>query len=262
MDYQALPPTEISILAPPDALVRHLVTALPASRTPRMDSPAARPQALTPKSASSERISVAEMARITSERLSAHNPSYIRLSLGWPGELCRFTHPLDYIGFDGGGGIGSGPGMAVGAAMALRDSKSGRLPVAILGDGDFIMGVSAIWTAVHYRVPLLIVVANNQSFFNDELHQERVARTRDRPVENRWIGLRMSDPPLDLALLAQGQGAVGLGPVRVLEDYAGVLTDAIDKVRDGATCVIDVHVVPEYSRAVSSAILRHIPNER
>ena len=38
------------------------------------------------------------------------------------------------------------------------------------------MGVTAIWTAVHYRIPLLLVVCNNRSFFNDELHQERVAR--------------------------------------------------------------------------------------
>ena len=50
-------------------------------------------------------------------------------------------HPLDYLGQDGGAGIGSGPGMAVGAALALEGS--GRLPVAVLGDGDFLMGGTA-----------------------------------------------------------------------------------------------------------------------
>ena len=99
--------------------------------------------------------------------------------------------------------------MAVGAALALRGS--GRLPVAVLGDGDYLMGLTALWTGVHYRVPVLIVVANNQSFFNDELHQERIARMRGRPVENRSVGLRMSDPPFDLALLARGQGASASG---------------------------------------------------
>jgi thiamine pyrophosphate-dependent acetolactate synthase large subunit-like protein len=63
--------------------------------------------------------------------------------------------------------------MTVGAALALRGS--GRLPVAVLGDGDYLMGLTALWTGVHYRIPLLIVVSNNQSFFNDELHQERMA---------------------------------------------------------------------------------------
>ncbi len=124
----------------------------------------------------------------------------------WP-----FRHPLDYIGSDGGGGIGGGPGIAVGAALALRGS--GRLPVAVCGDGDFLMGATALWTAVHYNIPLLLVVANNRSFFNDELHQERVARMRNRPVENRWIGQRIADPEIDLAQLAQAQGAAGFGPV-------------------------------------------------
>jgi hypothetical protein len=78
------------------------------------------------------------------QALAPHRPSYIRLPLGWPGEPCDFKHPRDYIGFDGGGGIGSGPGMAIGAALALRGSE--RLPVAVLGDGDYLMGVTALWT--------------------------------------------------------------------------------------------------------------------
>ena len=57
------------------------------------------------------------------------------------------------------------------------------------------------------------MVANNRSFFNDELHQERVARMRNRPVENRWIGQRIADPEIDLAQLAQAQGARGFGPI-------------------------------------------------
>jgi acetolactate synthase I/II/III large subunit len=42
--------------------------------------------------------------------------------------------------------------------------------VAVLGDGDFLMGGTAVWTAAHYRLPLLIVVANNSSFYNDVVH--------------------------------------------------------------------------------------------
>jgi thiamine pyrophosphate-dependent acetolactate synthase large subunit-like protein len=149
--------------------------------------------------------------------------------------------------------------MAVGAALALR--SSGRLPVAILGDGDYLMGLTAIWSAVHYRVPLLVVVANNHSFFNDELHQERTARVRGRAVENRWIGMRMSDPVPDLAKLAQGQGAAGIGPVVDVDGYARALADAMARVKAGATVIIDVHVAPEYARAVSSAVVRQIPGE-
>jgi thiamine pyrophosphate-dependent acetolactate synthase large subunit-like protein len=51
---------------------------------------------------------------------------------------------------------------------------------AVLGDGDYLMGVTALWTGVHYRVPVLIIIANNESFFNDELHQG-AWRARGRP---------------------------------------------------------------------------------
>src|SRR5262249_51130932 len=82
----------------------------------------------------------------------------------------------------------------------------------VCGDGDFLMGVTAVWTAVHYKIPLLFVIANNRSFYNDELHQERVARMRDRPVENKWIGQRMADPEIDIPAVGRAQGARGLGP--------------------------------------------------
>jgi thiamine pyrophosphate-dependent acetolactate synthase large subunit-like protein len=257
MDYQALPPADLSMLASPDRLVDRLLDELPArskqaTQTVRAAVPESGPDMID------GRLSVQAMARTTTEALARHNPAYIRLPLGWPGDCCRFADPLDYIGFDGGGGIGSGPGMAVGAALALRGSD--RLPVAVLGDGDYLMGLTALWTAVHYRIPLLVLVANNESFFNDELHQERVARVRGRPVENRSIGLRMSDPPNDLAMLARGQGATGFGPIRSIAELDSAIAGAVRATRAGAVCVIDVNVAPEYSRAMSSTLLRHIPS--
>ena len=90
------------------------------------------------------------------------------------------------------------------------------MPIAVCGDGDFMMGNTAVWTAAHYRIPLLIVVTNNRSFFNDELHQERVARARNRPVENRWIGQRIDHPAPDLAKIAVTMGDVE-GAISALE---------------------------------------------
>jgi thiamine pyrophosphate-dependent acetolactate synthase large subunit-like protein len=255
MDYQALPPAEMSVLAMPDRLVALLLDQIKVT-TPSAWPPKTAPAKYTPPSDKSV-LSIDALSHITTETLAPHKPSYIRLPLGWSGDCCRFEHPLDYIGFDGGGGIGSGPGMAVGAALALRGS--GRLPVAVLGDGDYLMGLTALWTAANNRVPLLVIVANNQSFFNDELHQERVALARGRPVENRTIGLRMSDPPFNLALLAEGQGVTGIGPVTSEAELVDALARGCKQVADGATVVIDVRVAPEYARAMSSSLLRHIP---
>jgi thiamine pyrophosphate-dependent acetolactate synthase large subunit-like protein len=258
MDYQALPPADVAILASPDACVTALLTALGPRKAqagaPWLDRPAPEPPQA---SSASDCMPLAEMARVTTAVLAARNPSYIRLPLGWPGEFCRFAHPLDYIGFDGGGGIGSGPGMAVGAALAMRGGD--RLPVAVLGDGDYLMGLTALWTGVHYRIPVLVVIANNQSFFNDELHQERVARMRGRPVENKHIGLRMSDPELDLAGLARNQGAQAIGPVRSAAELESALNAGIAAVQAGHVFVIDARVAPEYARAQAGSLMRHIP---
>src|SRR5262249_43503967 len=148
--------------------------------------------------------------------------------------------PLDYLGSNGGGGVGGGPGISVGAALALRGSE--RLPVAVTGDGDFLMGVTALWTAVHYRLPLLIVVAHNRSFFNDEMHEERPAVVRGRPPQNRWIGQRISEPDVDLAAMARAQGAQAFGPVRDAADLLAVYTQAIAAVDAGGVAVVDVWI--------------------
>ena len=118
------------------------------------------------------------------------------------------------------------------------------------------MGVTALWTAAHYRIPLLIVVANNQSFFNDEVHQERVAALRNRPVENKWIGMRMSDPDIDLAALARAQGAQGFGPVHDAGALESIFAAAIEAVEAGAVVVVDVRVQPGYTPAMASALTR------
>ena len=155
-------------------------------------------------------------------------------------------------GSDGGGGIGAGPGISVGAALALRGSDV--LAIAVCGDGDFLMGCNALWTAVHYRVPLLLVIANNRSFYNDEVHQERVARARHRPVENKWIGQRMTDPDIDLAALARAQGAFAMGPIRERDALALALRDAVAAFDAGKVAVIDVRVQPGYTPAMAAGL--------
>jgi thiamine pyrophosphate-dependent acetolactate synthase large subunit-like protein len=169
---------------------------------------------------------------------------YTHLPIGWSGAYSHFNHPLDYLGAEGGAGVGSGPGIAVGAALALKGS--GRLPIGVLGDGDFLMANTAIWTAAHYQIPCLFVIANNRSFFNDELHQERVAKERGRPPENRWIGMRIGDPDIDLAAMAKAQGAVGIGPVTKASELQKAIDQGVEATRNGKVVVIDARVLPGY----------------
>ena len=122
-------PADIAILSLPDRLVRALLEVIEPRRKHSAICTPVAPLAKAPAESVVEgRISIEALARTAVAHLAPHNPSFLRLPIGWPGEYCRFAHPLDYIGYDGGGGIGSGPGMAVGAALALRHSD--RLPVA------------------------------------------------------------------------------------------------------------------------------------
>lgn len=197
-------------------------------------------------------IDMGQLAAALSEGSQGDPITLVRLPLGWDASHWHFLHPMDYLGYDGGAGIGSGPGMLVGAALALQNQ--GRIPVAVLGDGDTMMGLSALWTASHYRVPLLLVVCNNQSFFNDEVHQEKVARTRGRPVENKAIGQAITDPEIDFAKLAQAQGLIGVGPVYTPSDLLRAITSGVEDVKKGASVLIDARVRPSYSQTMNEGM--------
>jgi thiamine pyrophosphate-dependent acetolactate synthase large subunit-like protein len=159
---------------------------------------------------------------------------------------------MAYLGKDGGGGLGSGPGLSVGSALALQ--AQGRYAISMLGDGDFCMGATAIWSAARHRIPLLVLINNNRSYFNDELHQENVAKTRGREVKNRWIGLRMEDPVPNIAKLAEAQGAVGIGPVTSAADAAAAIAKGVDVLKKGGVCVIDFHVDPPSERQANHGL--------
>ncbi len=249
-DHQGLAPVDLFISADPDAVVAALVAQLPEGKVK-----VAAPALAAAEARADGPILVPDMATALLAAVGSREVSLLHLPLSWDGASWPFRHPLDFLGSDGGGGIGGGPGISVGAALALRGS--GRLPVSICGDGDFLMGATAVWTAAHYRIALLIVVVNNQSFFNDEVHQEKMARLRDRPVENKWIGMRMTDPEIDIAGLARAQGAVGIGPVQDMRELAGVFAEAIAAVDDGQVVVVDVRVLPGYTPAMAAALTRH-----
>jgi len=119
--------------------------------------------------------------------------------------------------------------------------------VGVLGDGDYLMGCNALWTATHMDLPLLVVIADNRSYYNDEMHQERVAVMRERPVGNRWIGQRLDDPPVDLIAMGRAQGFDGEAPVSTSEDLAAALERGAQVVSKGGRYVIDALVEPGYA---------------
>ncbi|HET9001660.1 MAG TPA: thiamine pyrophosphate-dependent enzyme [bacterium] len=158
---------------------------------------------------------------------------------GWTRRLWDWTHPSQYVGALNGGGVGYGIGHAMGAALAHRGT--GRLCIDIQPDGDCLYTPSALWTAAHHRIPLLIVMFNNRSYYNDEDHQVLMAKARGRPVENAHIGLRLDDPPVDFAGMARAFGIHADGPIEDPAELHPALARAVRHVqRERRPALIDV----------------------
>ena len=254
-DHFDMPATDIPVPSDPDkflsALLR-LSTQNTSEENRKSEWPTKEPLPAEP-SPQSEDILIADLASALYSAIDPSKLCLVRVPLGWRGRDLHATHPLSFLGTDGGAGLASGPGQAVGAGLALLNNEEGIIPVAILGDGDFMMGSSALWTAARYQLPVLVIVANNASFFNDEVHQERIAMVRGRNTANKWIGMRLDDPAPDITKNAESLGCVTVfdGQVRKRTALEGILKKALEKVRAGKPVVVDVRVLPEgYSSAL------------
>lgn len=259
-DHQELPAAEITIISSAEpaivaigAAVAEALRADPVARSRAAERARtlgirshARRAALDAENAAGAGRRPIRIARAVAELRAALGPRGADAVVAqaprspWPIATWDFTKPKSYLGHDGGAAVGSGPGIAVGAALAARGS--GRPVIAVIGDGELLAAPTALWTAAHHGIPVLFVIVNNQSYYNDEQHQERVARTRGRPPENRWIGQRMDRPAVDFAALARDLGAVGIGPVDDPEQLRSAFDEALRALDAGQPVLVDVRV--------------------
>jgi acetolactate synthase-1/2/3 large subunit len=104
--------------------------------------------------------------------------------------------------------IGLGLASAIGAALA----QPGRLPVAALGDGGALMGISELETVVRLGLPMVIVVYDDEAY-GAEVHHFG---------PDGFVLDTVRFPPTDIAAIGRGFGCAGvtvrgpgdLGPVR------------------------------------------------
>ena len=232
-DHRRLAPADLYLMCETDAVVPVLLAAIPKRRR------AVRGPPRVP-AAGGDGLNLVHVAEALARATGDIDVCYTRLPFRWEGGIVHFHHPLDYIGYDGGSGIGSGPGITVGAALGL--AGTGRLAIGVMGDGDFLMGNSALWTAVHYRLPALFVVVNNRSFATDEYMQRVMARRRQRPAGNEWIGCRIDEPAIDLAKMAESMGALGIGPIKQVDDLAPAIERGVAAALGGQVVLVDVWI--------------------
>ena len=161
----------------------------------------------------------------------------------WQHRLWPMEKHYQYIGSSGGSGVGYEPVAALGAALAHRDA-GGRLPIAIIGDGNMNMAPTTLWTAAHHKIPYLAIIQNNRAYHQEVMHIQRMANRHNRGIENAVIGTTITDPNIDYAGLARSYGAVGIGPISDPKDLAAALRKGVAAVKAGQPVLIDVIMQP------------------
>jgi thiamine pyrophosphate-dependent acetolactate synthase large subunit-like protein len=152
--------------------------------------------------------------------------------------LWSMSKARQYIGWHGGGGLGYGLGAAIGAALA----RPGTISVDIQPDGDLLYLPSALWTAAHLGLPVLIVVHNNRQYANSVEHAAAIAADRRRDPGRGSVGTRLDDPPVDFGALAAAYGVWSAGPIAEPATLAARLADAVAIVAAGRPALLDVLV--------------------
>ncbi|MFE3203050.1 thiamine pyrophosphate-dependent enzyme [Embleya sp. NPDC059237] len=122
-------------------------------------------------------------------------------------------HPGGYH-LAGAGGLGFGMAGAVGVQLA----QPRRPVIAILGDGAIQYTVQALWSAVHHRAPVTVVVLNNGQY---AILHDVETRVGAGPVP----GLRL--PGLDPVAIARGYGVTATR-VHTTRELRAALTSAVE----------------------------------
>ena len=153
---------------------------------------------------------------------------------GWVQKIFTMSSPRQYLGSSGGGGLGYGIGATIGACLAHRETD--RIVVDIQSDGDLLFTPGGLWTLAHHKLPALIVMFNNRSYYNSEEHQINIARHRGRDVGR--AATTIVDPAVDFAAMAESMGVAGIGPIERVEDIAPALKKALAIVKSERRSVL------------------------
>ncbi len=106
-----------------------------------------------------------------------------------------FKNNKDFYGL-ASGGIGWAVSGAIGVALANPD----KTIIAIIGDGSSMYGIQSLWTAAHYKLPIIYVIANNQSY---RIIKERLEAFHKN---THFVGMDFDKPKIDFLKLSNSLG--------------------------------------------------------
>jgi benzoylformate decarboxylase len=126
----------------------------------------------------------------------------------------------DYLG-SRGGGIGQGMPTALGMKLAYPD----RPVLCLTGDGSSLYTIQTLWSAAHHKIPVVIVILNNQVYRVLKYNMNRYRAEASITDREGYPHLDLTDPAMDFVALAKG---FGLQAERVMDpaDVGSAITRA------------------------------------
>ncbi len=145
----------------------------------------------------------------------------------WVGRFLRFRRVEQQLG-PTSGSMGYGLPAAIGAARVFPK----RTIVCFAGDGDFLMNGQEFATAVHYGLPIVVVLIDNGIYGTIRMHQER-------EFPGRVIATQLRNP--DFAAYARAFGGHG----ETVEETAAFLPAFERALASGLPSIVHVKIDPE-----------------
>jgi len=197
----------------------------------RYSTPSERPT----RRASMERVMADLKATLPSDAITTTDAG----SFGqWPQRYLEFEHPDSYIS-PTLGCMGTGVPYAVAAKLA----HPGRLVVAHVGDGGFLMTGQEMATAKQYGANVIAIVYDNDGYNSIRMHQEA-------QYPGRQYGTDLVNP--DFAALGSAYGALGLKVTRD-EEFLPAFKKAMTADRSAL-----IEVMTDFEYVTPSATLSEI----
>jgi acetolactate synthase-1/2/3 large subunit len=133
----------------------------------------------------------------------------------WTAQFFDFCHPRTFLTSGGLGTMGFGLPAALGAQAGFPE----RQVIDISGDGSFQMNSQELATLVQYRLPVKIVILNN-NFLG-------MVRQWQQLFFNKRYSQTCMELPIDFCKLAEAYGATGLSASKP-EEVEGVIRKALE----------------------------------
>lgn len=199
----------LGIVGDPAAVLRSVIDGWHPERTRSVNDGVLQPsnpsseRQNTSRSRHSPQLLPAEVADVVAARLTPDNV-LVDDSQSFGGYLksrLRFTRPERIFG-----SLSSHLGWGLPASLGVQLARPEERVIAVISDGSLMLSVQALWTAVKYWIPVLIILINNGGFISlrQEMKEFAAVDLRD------FTDLQLDGVRPDYVALASGFGLNGM----------------------------------------------------